>query len=185
MSERKTNKRTFIKMHKCIGKNGNSYIDFTGNVWMRNIQPIKEIDGGKKVLNFDVIIHEQEKYIETMCGLKPYTDKNGNIYARVSAWDSGNVNLATRITNLLNSPSLEGKALKVTLTGAIKVEQSESDDGKVYNNVRITADDVSLIQTNENTEKNITNNSLTPEQPVTNTADNGFTEIDDDDDLPF
>ena len=138
---------TFLNMKRCQGRNGNPYIGVTLSALVCN--PDSEAtttNTGKRVISFSTPIKNQGRYLETMCGMAPYESQDGTVWARVSLWDSDpqRGGLATRFQSLLSKTV--GKTLVLLVTGSVKVEEQQGNNGRSYVNVNIVCDDFTVMR---------------------------------------
>lgn len=199
MAENK--KYTFMNMKRAIGKNGNYYVGVTLECMVCNPRPIKAVKD-KLVLNFSTPIYSRGKYIEYLCGMAPEEDSDGTVWAQVGFWQSGEKGLATRLEKLLESRS--DRNLILIVTGSISVTQAEGDQGRIFTNVKIAADDFQLIRSverkdpfyqeqtpleNDSASKKLESGKQTAQHQQAPESGYGgfgqFYDVDDDDDLPF
>lgn len=206
-----TEKRyTFLNLKRCVGKNEKSYIGATMEAFVASYDDsLRTTDNGKSVINFSAPLHNRGKYVEAMCGKRPAENEENQAWIRVSLWDSDpeRAGAATRFKNLMDKN--KGKNVVLMVTGAMKVEESEGRDGRIYVNTNLTADDFFVVRIME--KKKNGDAPQNPMQPAQQTApakpaapaqaspqaqqaapapqaDSGFTPINDgysDDDLPF
>lgn len=188
---------TFIDLKKCIGKNGNEYVGITAECLVTEPSQLKTLDSGKKVINFTSPINNRAKRIATMCGKEPI-EKDGTCWARIAFWDSeaGKDGVATRFSKFISN--YENKTVIITVVGSVTVEENVKN-GVTYKNVMINANDFSFVRSFEKKAKENSGNTQTnapasapahaAQTPVQNTVPSGlngdFSEIDDDEDLPF
>ena len=138
---------TFLNMKRCQGRNGNPYIGLTLSALVCNPDlEATTTNTGKRVISFSTPIKNQGRYLETMCGMAPYESQDGTVWARVSLWDSDpqRGGLATRFQSLLSKTV--GKTLVLLVTGSVKVEEQQGNNGRSYVNVNVTCDDFTVMR---------------------------------------
>lgn len=176
---------TFINMKTGVSKTGGTYTAVTLDARVCRPDSACTGDGDSKRISFTTPISNRGKYIEKMCGKCPKENESGTVWARVTLWR----NAAERFEKLMNK--MDDKTVYLIVTGAIKVGDHEGNDGKVYTNIDINADDFLLTRTydkSDGTKKNDSAPSAAADGDVA-AAPSGdkspFVEINDDEELPF
>lgn len=191
---------TNINLKRALGRNGD-YIAVTMEAFVHKVEPLRELDNGKKVLNFTTFINNRAAYIKKLCGDCPAENENGGLFARVSMWDSPEYvgGLASRFSKYMANK--EGKNVVVVLTGSIKVKEEQGQDGTMYKNIYITADDFWEARVFDKKGDAGTSSAASTQprhaapapaapqaasqQSIPSGGVDGFIPIDDDDELPF
>lgn len=146
-TEEKPNARySFMNMKRCVGKNGNPYIGVTAEVAVFETDR-RDTPSGRSVINFNTSLRGRSKYIETMCGMTPYTNDKGVTRVRGAFWEDANVERSTpasRLEHMLQKNP--DKNFVLCVTGAIKVEQRKDDQGNVFVDTKISCDDFTVVR---------------------------------------
>lgn len=179
---------SFFRMVRAIGSKGSQFVFCAGQGKPFKVSGLQTSQGGKNYVTATMRINGKGEYLQTMCGINP-DDQDGGSWARLTFWERAAERFVAYTAKHPNSV--------ITFTGSVKVTQNQGQDGKTYNNVNITVDDfthVRDISANGNNSQQAapTQTSAAPQQNsapqgyVPASSNQGFVEIDDDDDdLPF
>ena len=145
--ERTIKKRySFLNMKRAIRSDGTEFIGVTVEGLLCRPMAIQHVKD-KLVLNASLPVYHRAQAIQNMCGACPAESQQGIIWVQVSFWqkESAQSGLVTRLDRLIRAHA--GKNLVLVLTGAMRMDCGYGKTGKIYQNLKITADDFILLRT--------------------------------------
>ena len=133
---------SFLNLKHCVREvNGEKqeFVGITVNGIVVNPTELKTTERGREFIRFSMPISNRGPFIWQFCGgMAPAANENGTVWASVSFWGR----TAQRFAKFLE----KHPNASIVVTGSIRIEKSEGDDGKEYVNTNIYGDDFFFVR---------------------------------------